>query len=355
MDQICVNQGDLDERSRQVQLMRDIYSGADRTLIWLGEYERHQHGDVFVLLDSIWSACQASRNANTDSTKVQEMQLEKYNSAEWSQLQAFINRPWFSRVWNIQEVVLSRRSPLSLAGEVNFDWDLFADALQWLHQSRGSQFLQRQIREIFPGRQIIDVTRAHHRAERDLSAVWHLESLLGQIWALKTTDSRDYVYGFLGIVVDSDAALVPDYTKPDIQVFAEVTKYCIHQSGRLDLLHKAGWTRDARYSQNLSTKERNIQPTWLPHWNSNGFNALRRRKVARYNTGTNATATYEASNYNAAQGHKAEMKASLNNVELVLRGLLVDTIVWRFMPREDQALGIDGSAVQASGTFAWRS
>ncbi|KAF8859326.1 heterokaryon incompatibility, partial [Acephala macrosclerotiorum] len=37
IDAICVNQEDLDERSQQVMLMRNIYSPARRVIVWLGE------------------------------------------------------------------------------------------------------------------------------------------------------------------------------------------------------------------------------------------------------------------------------------------------------------------------------
>lgn len=35
-DAICINQGDLQEKTWQVQLMRDIYSAAIRVIVWLG-------------------------------------------------------------------------------------------------------------------------------------------------------------------------------------------------------------------------------------------------------------------------------------------------------------------------------
>jgi hypothetical protein len=37
IDAICINQADLDERKQQVQLMRDVYSGASRVVVWLRE------------------------------------------------------------------------------------------------------------------------------------------------------------------------------------------------------------------------------------------------------------------------------------------------------------------------------
>ena len=43
IDAICINQAEdaSEERNRQVSLMRAIYSGATRTLIWLGSEKRH--------------------------------------------------------------------------------------------------------------------------------------------------------------------------------------------------------------------------------------------------------------------------------------------------------------------------
>lgn len=35
-DAVCINQKDLEERSHQVALMGDIYSGAGEIFIWLG-------------------------------------------------------------------------------------------------------------------------------------------------------------------------------------------------------------------------------------------------------------------------------------------------------------------------------
>lgn len=37
VDAICINQKDVNERGHQVRIMRDVYSKATRSLIWLGE------------------------------------------------------------------------------------------------------------------------------------------------------------------------------------------------------------------------------------------------------------------------------------------------------------------------------
>lgn len=40
-DALCINQQDVEERNAQVQMMGKIYSGATRTIIFLGEETRH--------------------------------------------------------------------------------------------------------------------------------------------------------------------------------------------------------------------------------------------------------------------------------------------------------------------------
>lgn len=53
IDALCINQTDLDERSQQVQLMKNLYTMCDQTVIWIGEppedmlptWEMHWSGD----------------------------------------------------------------------------------------------------------------------------------------------------------------------------------------------------------------------------------------------------------------------------------------------------------------------
>jgi len=41
IDALCIDQDDLDERSRQVSFMKEIYQQAQHTMIWLGESDEH--------------------------------------------------------------------------------------------------------------------------------------------------------------------------------------------------------------------------------------------------------------------------------------------------------------------------
>lgn len=48
VDELCINQQNVDERSSQVEMMREIYSSANGVMIWRGEadYERNDAFDA---------------------------------------------------------------------------------------------------------------------------------------------------------------------------------------------------------------------------------------------------------------------------------------------------------------------
>lgn len=38
VDALCINQNDIEERAKQVQIMGEIYGNAYRTVVWLGDF-----------------------------------------------------------------------------------------------------------------------------------------------------------------------------------------------------------------------------------------------------------------------------------------------------------------------------
>ncbi|KAF2820169.1 HET-domain-containing protein, partial [Ophiobolus disseminans] len=81
IDQVCINQGDVGERSSQVQMMSDIYTRAESVVVWLG------HGD-----ESAYAAAQRFRDQRDTHA-----------------LSVVLNNPYFSRMWIVQEFLLARR------------------------------------------------------------------------------------------------------------------------------------------------------------------------------------------------------------------------------------------------------
>jgi hypothetical protein len=109
-DAVCINQYDNGEKSVQVSMMDHIYSKATRTYIWLGE-----EGDGSDLAMHLVANCSNEMMAAFDP-----------EAAEWQSLYRLLRRPWWTRLWIIQEAVLSRQAIVK-CGAMEVSLDRFAD------------------------------------------------------------------------------------------------------------------------------------------------------------------------------------------------------------------------------------
>jgi Heterokaryon incompatibility protein (HET) len=95
VDQICINQDDMLERSLQVQFMHKIYKASEYVLVWLGTDE-DQHAEMaFSLMLDLESRFADEKRAAAFTKKVQG-DLSQFNTAKWKALREFFRRPWVS-------------------------------------------------------------------------------------------------------------------------------------------------------------------------------------------------------------------------------------------------------------------
>ncbi|GKZ20223.1 hypothetical protein AbraIFM66951_001448 [Aspergillus brasiliensis] len=80
VDAICIDQNNLDEKVKQISLMRTIYAQAQNVIVWLGE--AYDDGD---------KALKGLRRLAEE----QDIDTEEYQGA-FSKL---LERPWFRRIW----------------------------------------------------------------------------------------------------------------------------------------------------------------------------------------------------------------------------------------------------------------
>ena len=131
---MCINQNDTLERSHQVSFMQSVYSSAEQTLIWLGEDD----GTVEMALTSavqivmkmthldqstqpnvsnneqpavVRDIIDGLRSMNRPGNLVsQSPDLPRSDDQAWKALARFLSRPWFTRVWVIQEIAMSQQA-----------------------------------------------------------------------------------------------------------------------------------------------------------------------------------------------------------------------------------------------------
>lgn len=95
VDAICIDQGNSKEKESQIPLMDKIYGQAEMTYLWLGPAAE----DSDTAMDFIAS----SGSVNT---------VDEINalSPPYPALLSFFNRTWWSRIWVVQEALLSRNA-----------------------------------------------------------------------------------------------------------------------------------------------------------------------------------------------------------------------------------------------------
>ncbi len=142
-DAVCINQQDHHEKAHQVGFMFQIYSHANRVLVWLGD---EAHGS-----DSLMEAISKIEPFNylEEHLKFETSRTSKNHNMSWVNkdlkspiepdeqvtraLAKFWHRPWFRRVWVQQEVVAGSKISV-LCGEKEVSCDQF---LLWHGTSRG--------------------------------------------------------------------------------------------------------------------------------------------------------------------------------------------------------------------------
>ncbi|KAF9694313.1 hypothetical protein EKO04_007759 [Ascochyta lentis] len=272
IDNVCINQGDLDERSMQVRLMGNIYSRAVRTLIWLGDTSDGSPR-AWQLVNKIYSVFERQHVSFSVPEEIPNQLfsdsihsatgLPALESTEWHCLCELFEIQWFSRIWIVQEVVLSKRDPIFMHGNITFAWERVEWAASWL---RRNGYLR--LSQIPEGLLHVDNIGYLRRAK----AEWPLNALMSITQnKFRATDQRDKVYGLLGMAaesVDSIAlpdALIPDYSVEVYHVYLKAARFFLEHCGSLAIL-----TRIRGTPGSVSRKRRKHDfenwPSWLPDW-----------------------------------------------------------------------------------------
>jgi hypothetical protein len=294
LDAICINQSDISEKEHQVRLMRDIYASATQVLVWLGG-PSGDSSSAFLQIKRL--AKYYKDHPNTDFKSSQDgIQFLENLPPDWKPLEALLRRPWFQRIWVLQEVALGK-SCIVACGRDRVDWDLFAHSIRCVVDLNLFRLIQTS--GIAPG-VTATATMAHLRELWINGKPRPIEHLL--VWAhyFVATDDRDKVFGLLGAATDaSDEALNPSYSESPEETYIRVYKTLAARSENLLYLKISGVGLSGR----LSTL-----PSWVP----------------------DLTASPPAAPLGINQYHASDMSTPqtqiLDQNRLAVRGIILDTL-----------------------------
>jgi hypothetical protein len=336
IDKICINQDDLAERSRQVQLMGSIYTQAIRTLIWLGP-DFSSCSAAWRLIDQIYDVFQRE---NPRAKFVADIPFRMYSDRNhtasglpgwdhelWWHLRRLFELPWFTRAWVIQEVALSGGDPVILHGEHRYPWHRLGWASSWLRRNGYLRLAQipNQVQNVDT---ISNIRRSHTR--------WRLDALLvATSIKCRAEDQRDKVYALLGLAAENrNLAHIPDTLRPNYEldiaaVYTKVALFFLREYKSLSILTRASGVSSA-VSQAQRKHKFELLPSWVPNWCD--F-AVVEREVAKSLSWLSHPSTADAptlgfpEHYNASAGLPAKLFESPDQSVLRLSGLKVDTVV----------------------------
>ncbi|KAH6709582.1 heterokaryon incompatibility protein-domain-containing protein [Leptodontidium sp. MPI-SDFR-AT-0119] len=259
IDAISIDQDDLDERSSQVQLMRDIYRAASGTVVWLGE-ELLYTDRTFDLLKSLSAGWGGSSDASHEVVQQRVSELhrvlltdEKFRKVVQRGVYGDMGqRDFWTRIWVVQEVALSSNVTI-VCGSNEMDWQEFSDTIWNLDEASNMAMATPENELDIGGLSNIDTFSIMRELLRDAVNL-RLSDIVALLRRSRSTDPRDMIYGLLGLV--PRCSIRVDYSNASTKyVYLDLVHRCIVEEESLDIV-----TLCRKTSSNLEL------PSWVPDW-----------------------------------------------------------------------------------------
>lgn len=321
IDALCIDQSDLKERGKQVQLMKDIYSGGTQVVVYLGDGKNHrpkrlsEHHIISkapnqqhfynderdgVHLEEFWAALSASAmpslptNDRSKRPRIRSRHLSstfhmfcllrvlgdevltsdlvdrmrKLTAMDPScdllgtmveTLRCMLLNPWWQRIWVVQEMIVSRAAVVR-CGTVTCPWDMFiatASSLSSSSVDMSTIFRPDSIK-------VLQYFCRQVLSFRDLRNQWKknlgapMLTLLQDFSARRATDERDKVFALLGLASHSQRFLaLASYEDSVADVYRATAVELIRRSHSLEIWHG-----------DLARKNRRDLASWVPDWSA---------------------------------------------------------------------------------------
>lgn len=242
IDALCIQQDNIEEKNFQVKRMKNIYGTARSVVVWLGDASP---------ADDI--ALQAINELWEDRSRNNWLIIPPhFDTDHWKALCGFLRKPYWSRLWIIQELAANPRSTLFVCGGkelTRHDLRLAARCCRKLKKEEAS-FTQHDT----------DILEISWRLQRliDLTCEISKDKMLQKTLSLsrqaKVSRDKDRVYGILALLDWSDFSEIhPDYSDDTSlqDVFTQLTAVVIKATNSVEQI-----IYNSRYDPEW--------PSWVP-------------------------------------------------------------------------------------------
>ncbi|KAF2851037.1 hypothetical protein T440DRAFT_449720 [Plenodomus tracheiphilus IPT5] len=265
IDSLCINLDDGHEREMQIQIMADIYKRAKRAIIWLGE-ERENHSDCTGAIEFLHYLATLQVAFDRDDRAMRQNLQDPNFTSKCAAVSKLLFRPWWTRVWTLQEFVLPKEAKL-YCGSKNISRGKFKSAIYsiFLCSTISSDFEHELVpRVAFDG--AFNRRRIHQWHTRPDSRGIGLISIMAYLGNHSATDSRDRIYSVLGLITVRDRRLIgtPEYSSSVELQFAKLVRSFWNEYGSLDIICFVHLF--SRFSGPFDPGSNNAVPYWAPDW-----------------------------------------------------------------------------------------
>jgi hypothetical protein len=314
IDAICIDQTNIEEKSRQVQLMQYIYAGAQAVHIWLGPKDKTSNL-AFYIVGRICEhvALTMPYGGPRPVTRLREYPKEvreSYpnalgtNRTGYKALLQLISRPWFTRVWVIQEVTMASHA-IVMCGPDQMPWHALQQAVDFMRIMGGWDDHVHEFGHSFS-------TIARSISEKKMNQQLSLVDCLFRYRRWASTDPRDKIYAFFGVAAEDVKRLsgfTTDYNLSTRQVYKQLVADVINKTQSLALL--------AVPSAASGLNPLNL-PSWVPDWSQPAnMRTLMLEELPH---------SRHYHRFRAAAGSKHISRPSTQDDGLMTTGILLDTI-----------------------------
>ncbi|TPX14060.1 uncharacterized protein E0L32_000454 [Thyridium curvatum] len=367
-DAICIDQNDQVHRAKQVAMMGDIYTAAQKVLVWLGKEEPHAdvswvfqefiprivevetaHGTEY--LESIDPECTPPDSKGI----IGERMCERWQRTWLAWTDFIADLAWFTRGWVIQETTLKAEDDVvMLCGSQTYSWR----DLQWFiaisSECKWRLILDNRANKVH-GRGPGTIWRTHKRVRRSQRArnvltesvenigkavaydeitfapttpeeIWlsRVHNMLAVSRGMSFGDDRDHIFGYVGLFAKflpegMENLIVPDY---EITVEEAYKRASVLFLTRLPLLSHL-----SRVSGSMKRRRYPNLPTWVQDYSVspgiNHFQTYNSKFRSRRNPSGISGALFDAS---LTKSTRDPPRPVVDGDALILHGAMVDTI-----------------------------
>ena len=127
VDAICLNQDDENEKAVHIASMSEIYAEACRVVVWLGEADS-ESDDAIIKIRHILPILKSRdpQGRAVQNSELVDLDLPPRRHSTWYSIGRLLHRPWFSRLWPLQEIVFAKDF-LFYCGTATLDWPTLRD------------------------------------------------------------------------------------------------------------------------------------------------------------------------------------------------------------------------------------